>query len=171
MDENLEKVEEEVLKITENTDEEVLEDISEDEKAENTDEEISEGEEENSEPDFIEEISEELLENPGYRILNLFRDKDTTEYRTVKQLNNTPPTFIISDENGYYMTIQLTLENTLSLINDLQTVEKGFYGYKYANQSFKEKIKNLPKDIKYHPLPYIWFGLILFLIVLLYFLS
>ena len=81
---------------------------------------------------------------------------------------NPPVLTLIEDENNS-MSLNLDLETVKVLIDDLKVIEKGFYGYKYDRLSIKDKIKNLPKDIKYHPLPYIWFGIILFLILVLSF--
>lgn len=105
----------------------------------------------------------------GFVINNLFKEDDTTEYRSVRDLHKNPPVLTLIEDENNSMSLNLDLETVKVLIDDLKVIEKGFYGYRYDRLSFQEKIKNLPKDIKYHPIPYIWFGIILFLILILSF--
>ena len=115
---------------------------------------------------YLEETEEKIS---GFVINNLFKEDDTTEYRSVKDLHKNPPVLTLIEDENNSMSLNLDLETVKILIDDLKVIEKGFYGYKYDRLSFKEKIKNLPKDIKYHPIPYIWFGIILFLILIVSF--
>lgn len=115
------------------------------------------------------EENQEKEKISGFIINNLFKEDDTTEYRSVKDLHKNPPVLTLIEDENNSMSLNLDLETVKVLINDLKVIEKGFYGYKYDSLSIKDKIKNLPKDIKYHPLPYIWFGIILFLILILSF--
>lgn len=115
------------------------------------------------------EENQEKEKISGFIINNLFKEDDTTEYRSVKDLHKNPPVLTLIEDENNSMSLNLDLETVKVLINDLKVIEKGFYGYKYDRLSIKDKIKNLPKDIKYHPLPYIWFGIILFLILILSF--
>ena len=123
---------------------------------------------EDNEKIYLEEIEEEEKIS-GFVIDNLFKEDDTTEYRSVRDLHKTPPVLTLIEDENNSMSLNLDLETVKVLIDDLKVIEKGFYGYKYDRLSIKDKIKNLPKDIKYHPLPYIWFGIILFLILVLSF--
>ena len=115
------------------------------------------------------EENQEKEKISGFIINNLFKEDDTTEYRSVKDLHKNPPVLTLIEDENNSMSLNLDLETVKVLINDLKVIEKGFYGYKYDSLSIKDKIKNLPKAIKYHPLPYIWFGIILFLILILSF--
>jgi hypothetical protein len=123
---------------------------------------------EDNEKIYLEEIEEEEKIS-GFVINNLFKEDDTTEYRSVRDLHKNPPVLTLIEDENNSMSLNLDLETVKVLIDDLKVIEKGFYGYKYDRLSIKDKIKNLPKDIKYHPLPYIWFGIILFLILVLSF--
>ena len=123
---------------------------------------------EDNEKIYLEEIEEEEKIS-GFVINNLFKEDDTTEYRSVRDLHKNPPVLTLIEDENNSMSLNLDLETVKVLIDDLKVIEKGFYGYKYDRLSIKDKIKKLPKDIKYHPLPYIWFGIILFLILVLSF--
>lgn len=123
---------------------------------------------EDNEKIYLEEIEEEEKIS-GFVINNLFKEDDTTEYRSVRDLHKNPPVLTLIEDENNSMSLNLDSETVKVLIDDLKVIEKGFYGYKYDRLSIKDKIKNLPKDIKYHPLPYIWFGIILFLILVLSF--
>lgn len=123
---------------------------------------------EDNEKIYLEEIEEEEKIS-GFVINNLFKEDDTTEYRSVRDLHKNPPVLTLIEDENNSMSLNLDLETVKVLIDDLKVIEKGFYGYKYDRLSIKDKIKNSPKDIKYHPLPYIWFGIILFLILVLSF--
>lgn len=125
-------------------------------------------ENEDNEKIYLEE-SEENEKISGFVINNLFKEDDTTEYRSVRDLHKNPPVLTLIEDENNSMSLNLDLKTVKILIDDLKVIEKGFYGYKYDRLSIKDKIKNLPKDIKYHPLPYIWFGIILFLILVLSF--
>ena len=123
--------------------------------------------EENSLKEDLELKNNDKEHISGFIITNLFKDDDVTEYRSIRDLHKNPPVLTLIENEENSMSINLDLETVKILLEDLKVIEKGFYGYKYDKLSLKEKIKNLPKDIKYHPIPYIWFGLILFLILIL----
>ncbi len=123
--------------------------------------------EENSLKEDLELKNNDKEHISGFIITNLFKDDDVTEYRSIRDLHKNPPVLTLIENEENSMSLNLDLETVKILLEDLKVIEKGFYGYKYDKLSLKEKIKNLPKDIKYHPIPYIWFGLILFLILIL----
>ena len=118
--------------------------------------------EENSLKEDLELKNNDKEHISGFIITNLFKDDDVTEYRSIRDLHKNPPVLTLIENEENSMSLNLDLETVKILLEDLKVIEKGFYGYKYDKLSLKEKIKNLPKDIKYHPIPYIWFGLILF---------
>lgn len=123
--------------------------------------------EENSLKEDLELKNNDKEHISGFIITNLFKADDVTEYRSIRDLHKNPPVLTLIENEENSMSLNLDLETVKILLEDLKVIEKGFYGYKYDKLSLKEKIKNLPKDIKYHPIPYIWFGLILFLILIL----
>ena len=123
--------------------------------------------EENSLKEDLELKNNDKEHISGFIITNLFKDDDVTEYRSIRDLHKNPPVLTLIENEENSMSLNLDLETVKILLEDLKVIEKGFYGYKYDKLSLKEKIKNLPKYIKYHPIPYIWFGLILFLILIL----
>ena len=123
--------------------------------------------EENSLKEDLELKNNDKEHISGFIITNLFKDDDVTEYRSIRDLHKNPPVLTLIENEENSMSLNLDLETVKILLEDLKVIEKGFYGYKYDKLSLKEKIKNLPKDIKYLPIPYIWFGLILFLILIL----
>lgn len=104
----------------------------------------------------------------SYIISGLLKNEDSGKFFSRKTLNSKPPILTIIDSNENEVNFELTQNFTKNLKYALSQVDNAYNGLSYyidENETFLQKIKNIPRDAKKHPIKYGLIALLIFTII------